>query len=53
MKFMETAPSYVGLSQSGAATDICIGADNWQLQPRYVERERSGGPLEIYRSAFR
>ena len=49
---METAPPSLGLSQSGSATDICVGADNWQLQPRYVEREHSGGPLEVYRSAF-
>ena len=34
-RFMETAPSpSIGQSQSGAATDICIGADYWQLQPR-------------------
>ena len=49
---METSPSIVGLSQSGRPTDICVGADYWQLQPRFLENEWGGGSLKIYRSAF-
>jgi hypothetical protein len=51
-KFWESAPPLDGLCQSGRPTDICVGADYWQLQPRFLENEWGGGPLNIYRSAF-
>jgi hypothetical protein len=40
------------LSQAGGATDICLGMDYPFLQPRYLEKEFTGGQLHLYTSVF-
>jgi hypothetical protein len=40
------------MHQTGEDTDICIGANHWELLPTYVEQQLWKGPLHIYRSAF-
>ena len=40
------------LHQTGEATDICVGADYPQLQPKHIEREIGNGQLHVYQSAF-
>jgi len=52
-RFMKTYTPLSGeLHQTGEATDVCIGADYPQLQPKHIEREMGDGPLHIYQSVF-
>ena len=40
------------LHQTGEATDICVGADYPQLQPKHIEKEMGDGQLHVYQSVF-
>ncbi len=40
------------LSQAGGVTDICLGMDYPFLQPKYLEKEFTGGQLHLYTSVF-
>jgi hypothetical protein len=40
------------LSQAGGAIDICLGMDYPFLQPKYLEKEFTGGQLHLYTSVF-
>jgi len=52
-RFLRTYTPLSGeLHQTGAATDVCIGADYPHLQPKHIEQEMGGGPLHIYQSIF-
>jgi hypothetical protein len=52
-QFMKTYTPLSGeLHQTGEATDVCIGADYPQLQPKHIEQEMRNGPLHVYRSVF-
>jgi hypothetical protein len=46
-RFMRTyTPLSKELHQTGAATDVCIGADYPHLQPKHIEQEMDG-PLHV------
>ncbi len=40
------------LSQAGGTTDICLGMDYPFLQPKYLEKEFTGGQLHLYTTVF-
>jgi len=51
-RFMRTyTPLPKELHQTGAATDVCIGADYPHLQPKHIEQEMDG-PLHVYKVIF-
>jgi hypothetical protein len=52
-RFLRTYMPLSGeLHQTGEATDICVGADYPQLQPKHIEKEIGNGQLHVYQSAF-
>ena len=48
-RFLRTYMPLSGeLHQTGEATDICVGADYPQLQPKHIEKEIGDGSLHVY-----
>jgi hypothetical protein len=52
-RFLQSRNAKSGdLSQAGGVTDICLGMDYPFLQPKYLEKEFTGGQLHLYTSVF-